>query len=91
MCHEPDRPLDRELSTLYMASICLPTYLQNISYTRVPILNIVMFFWDGDDLRLFEVSLAYSRQDDYFSTDFLPAMASDHSSMTNKLDLLKNR
>ena len=73
-----------------MASICLPTYLQNISYTRVPILNIVMFFWDGT-VRLFEASLADSRQDDYFSTDFLPAMASDHSSMTNKLELLKNR
>ena len=74
-----------------MASICLPTYLQNISYTRVPILNIVMFFRDGDGLRLFEASLADSRQDDYFSTDFLLAMASDHSSVTCKLELLKNR
>ena len=32
-----------------------------------------------------------SQQEDYFSTDFLPAMASDPSSMTYKLELLKNR
>ena len=41
-------------------------------------------------VRLFEASLADSQQDDYFSTDFLPVMASDHISMTNKLELLKN-
>ena len=46
-----DSLLDQELSTLCMASICLSTYLQyNISYmyTRMPILNTVMFLWDGD-------------------------------------------
>ena len=41
-------PLDQELSTLCMASISLPNYLQNdISYTKVPTLNIMMFFGDG--------------------------------------------
>ena len=41
-------------------------------------------------VRLFEASLVDSQQDDYFFMDFLPAMASDHSFMTNKLELLKN-
>ena len=41
-------------------------------------------------VRLFKVSLADSRQDDYFSMDFLPVMASDHNSMIYKLELLKN-
>ena len=41
-------------------------------------------------VRLFEVNLTDSWQDDYISTDFLPAMASDRSSMTYKLELLKN-
>ena len=50
--------LNREMSTLCMASICLPTYLQNnISYTGVPILNIVMFFLDGDGQTLRSESL----------------------------------
>ena len=83
-------PLDRELSTLCMASICLPTYLQNINYTRVPILDIVMFFWDGDDQTLRSKSCVLATRR-LFSTDFLPAMPSNHSSMTNKLELLKNR
>ena len=37
-------------------------------------------------VRLFEASLTDSRQDHYFSADFLPAMAADHSSMSNKLE-----
>ena len=40
---------------------------------------------------LSEVSLVDSWWDDYFSTDFRPAMTSDQSSMTYKLELLKNR
>ena len=45
--------LDQELSTLCMGNTRLPTYLQNnISYTRVPILNIMMFFWDEDGQNL---------------------------------------
>ena len=38
-----------------------------------------------------EASLVDSLQDDYFSTGFLPAMASDHSSLTNTLERLKSR
>ena len=80
-------PLDWELSTLCMASICLPIYLQNnISYTRVPILNTMMFLGDGDGQTL--------RSESHWLTMrplfFLPAMASDHSSMIYKLELLKN-
>ena len=40
-------------------------------------------------VRLFEASLEDSWQDDFF-TNFLPAMAFDHDSMTYKLGLLKN-
>ena len=40
---------------------------------------------------LFKASLEDSWQDDYFSMDFLPATTYDHSSMTYKLELLKNR
>ena len=41
-------------------------------------------------VRLFEERFADSWQDDYFSMAFLPAMASGHSSMTYKLEFLKN-
>ena len=79
-----------ELSTLCMASICLPTYFQNnISYTRVPILNILMFFWDGDGQTLRNESCGLVTS--LFFHGFLPVMAFDHSSMTYKLELLKNR
>ena len=61
----------------------------NYMYMRVPVLNILMFFGTGT-VRLFEASLVDSRQDDHFSMDFLPAIASDHSSMTYKLELLKS-
>ena len=42
-------PLDHELSTFCMASIYLPTYLQNnIICIRVPMLNTLMFLLDED-------------------------------------------
>ena len=84
-------PLDRKLSTLCMAIICLPTYLQNnISYTRVLTLNIMMLFWDGDGQTLQSESRGLVTRR-LFSKDFLPAMTSDHSFMTYKLEFLKNR
>ena len=56
----------------------------------MPTLNIMMFFWDGDSriLRSESCGLATSR---LFSTDFLPAMTFDHSSMTYKQEFLNNR
>ena len=76
-----------------MASTCLPIYLQNnISYTRVLILkHCEVLLGRGLSDSELEASLVDSRQDDYFSTDFLPAMAFGHSYMTYKLELLRNR
>ena len=56
---------------------------------RVPILNIVMFFWDGDIQTL--QSKSHELATRLFLYAFLPVMASDHRSMTYKLELLKNR
>ena len=75
-----------------MASICFPTYLQNnISYTRVPIYSYTQHrevLLGTGTVRSESRGLMTRR---LFSTDFLPAMTSDHSSMTYKLELLKNR
>ena len=53
-------------------------------------LNIVMFFWDADGQSLRSESRGIATRR-LFSTDFLLAMASNHSSMTYKLELLLNR
>ena len=81
-----------KLFTLCMASICLLTCCRiSISYTKMPILNVTPWCSFGTGtVRLFGASLVDSWQDNYFSTAFLPVMASNHSSMTNKLELLKN-
>ena len=74
-----------------MASTCLPTYLQNnISYTRVPILNIVMLFWDGDSQTPQSESHRLVIRKQFFH-GFSASKAYDNSSMTYKLELLKNR
>ena len=70
-------------------------------FVSQPIFKIISATWEclystlwcsfgTGTVKLFEASLADSQQDDYFSTDFLPAMASDHGFMTYKLELLKN-
>ena len=75
-----------------MASICFLTYFQiNFKYTRVPILYTIWCSVGTVMVRLFEASLYRRWTCDKmtfslaFSMALLPAMASDHSSMTYKL------
>ena len=75
-----------------MANICLPTYLQNISYTRVPVgytqhRDVLLGRGPSEALQSESCGLATRR---LFSMDFLPVMASNSSSMTYKLELLNN-
>ena len=81
----------RVVHILHGYSICLPTFLQNnISYTRVPILNKVMFLWDGNGQTLWSKS-HHAAQD---KTTIFPRLFCQNGfqscSMTDKLEFFKN-
>ena len=74
----------------YMAKIYSPTYFRIASCTRLAILNTAMFHWDG--IRLLTLTRSESCQRNrLFFHDFLPAMASDHTSMNYNRAFFENR
>ena len=99
MCNKRMRPIkttvnihryNRELSTLCMASTCLPTYLQNnISYTRVLIRS--SFGTGTVRLQVRSKSRGLTIRRLFFHGFSASDGRFDHSSMTYKLELLRNR
>ena len=70
-----------------MAKICSPTYLRIIGCTRLTILNTVVFHWDGFGL----LTLTLKHVSPKKLASFLPAMASNYTSMNYYRAFSKNR
>ena len=72
-----------------MGIICSWTYFETASCTRVAILDTMTFYCDGGQTFDLNFEASFAKQDCYFPS-FLPAMASNHTSMNYNGVVLKN-